>query len=270
VLSLEAGQLQPPAAEPQMRKVAMLNLTPGETRSGDLYAAIPRRHTNRYNYDATRSIEPTLLDEMQSFDMLENDVRLFLFQRGSAAFDRFSESTVASTETIINDHDMAYDSYRWVDQSWEELQEEKDGPYIDTSGSAAHIRAFVKMLPSVPQGQFDAGWLANTEATMTHSGVLGFIAVPDLYDIGGALRAGRIWQRLHLWATVNGLAMQPINQMPEVVDRDRQLGRNSEIAAVMEELTGEPAWRPTFAFRAGYPVNDVLPSARRPIGEVLI
>ncbi len=96
-LSLEGGELRPPTESPQMRKVATLTLTEGETRSGDLYTAIPRRHTNRYNYDSARMIDAVLLNEMQNFSMLEDDVRLFLFQRGSEAFDRFAESTVART-----------------------------------------------------------------------------------------------------------------------------------------------------------------------------
>ena len=56
----------------------------------------------------------------------------------------------------------------------------------------------------------------------------------------------------------------------EVVDRQRQLGERTQMVEVLNELTGDPAWCPTFAFRLGYPNTDVLPSARRPVGEVLI
>ena len=53
----------------------------------------------------------------------------------------------------------------------------------------------------------------------------GFISVRDLYDKAQTLRAGRLWQRMHLWATTQGVAMQPLNQPVEMVDRERGLGR---------------------------------------------
>lgn len=276
-LTLEAGQLTPPAAEPQLEKVATLTLSPAQPQPDPLHEAIPLRHTNRYNYAAERSVEPALLAQLPAVAAsaigetlgAESQVKLFTYQQGSPPFQTMADATIAATETIIADHEMAHDSYRWADQSWQEVQREKDGPYIDTAGVPAHVRALVKMLPATPQQQFDAGWLSNTRATMQNTDVLGLIAVPDLYDRVGALQAGRVWQRLHLWATTQSLAMQPINQLPEVVDRDRQLRQDSEIARIMDGLTGEPAWRPTFAFRLGHPINEVLPSARRPLEEVM-
>lgn len=197
-------------------------------------------------------------------------VRLFTYRSGEETFQRMADATVAATEAIIADHEMAHDSYRWIDQSWQEVQTEKDGPYIDTAGVPSYLRGVVKMLPATSQQQIDAGWLSSTQSTMQNSAVLGLLAVPDLYDKAGALSVGRVWQRLHLWATVNGLAMQPINQLPEVVDRDRHLGRTSATATLLAELTGDATWRSTFAFRLGYPIKEVLPSARRPVEDVLL
>ena len=269
-LSLEEGELVLPMENPQMEKVATFTLAPGVAELSPLSAAIPDRHTNRYNYDAERSITMNLLDEMMALADAEAGVKVFSYQRGSQAYQTFAEVTVASTEEIIADHKMAYDSFKWIDQNWQEVQQEKDGPYIDTAGVPAYLRALVKLLPATSQQQVDAGWLSSTETTMQNTDVLGFIAVPNLYDKVGALQAGRLWQRMHLWATTHRLAMQPINQMPEVVDRDRQIGRESAVAAIMDDLTGDPTWRPTFAFRLGYPINEVLPSARRPVNDVLV
>ena len=52
--------------------------------------------------------------------------------------------------------------------------------------------------------------------------------------------------------------------MLEVVDRERQLKQSVQMADVLDTLTGDPTWRPTFAFRLGYPNSDVLPSAPPP------
>lgn len=268
-LTLVTGELLPPSPALEPTYVATLRLTPSAVQSSPLYAAIPQRHTNRYNYDNTRAVAQPLLAEMTAL-IDDDEVRLFTYTKDEETYQRVADATVAATETIIADHEMAYDSYRWIDQTWQEVQTEKDGPYIDTAGVPSYLRSIVKMLPATSQQQVDAGWLSSTRSTLQNSDVLGFLAVPDLYDKAGTLRTGQVWQRLHLWATVNGLAMQPINQLPEVVDRDRQLGRASTTAMLLAELTGDAAWHPTFAFRLGYPRNAVLPSARRPVADVLI
>ena len=128
----------------------------------------------------------------------------------------------------------------------------------------------MKMLPPTSEKALDDGWLSSTRATLNATPVLGLLTVRDLYDKPQTLYAGRVWQRLHLWATANGLAAQPVNQMLEVVDRERQLKQSAQMASVLDELTRDSAWRPTFAFRLGYPNSDVLPSARRPVSEVLL
>ncbi|MEM7132139.1 MAG: twin-arginine translocation signal domain-containing protein [Chloroflexota bacterium] len=264
------GELSPPKATPQIEKVATITLSPGEAQSSLLFDAIPNRHTNRYNYDNARSVDQGKLDEMAALVADDVNVRIFTYGKDAQPFQQIAQATIASTEAIVADHEMAYDSYRWMSLTWDEVQEEKDGPFIDTAGLPGFLRAVIKMLPPMSQKQIDSGWVSGTATSLENTDVLGFIAVSNLYSREGTLQAGRIWQRMHLWATTNGLVMQPINQMPEVVDRDLQLGQESATATLMDEITGEPAWRPTFVFRLGYPLNEVLPSARRSVEEVLV
>ena len=49
----------------------------------------------------------------------------------------------------------------------------------------------------------------------------------DRYDRLSAIAAGRAWQRLHLDATSRGMALQPLNQPIEMIDRERQTGAGS-------------------------------------------
>ena len=71
-----------------------------------------------------------------------------------------------------------------------------------------------------------AAWLNQTRDVQLASAPLtGLIAVSDRYDRKATLAAGRIWQRLHLSATARGLAMQPLNQPIEMIDRERQTGQ---------------------------------------------
>jgi hypothetical protein len=67
-----------------------------------------------------------------------------------------------------------------------------------------------------------------------------------------------------------GLAMQPINQPVEMVDRERQLGKAPRAADALAALTGDAAWKPTFAFRAGVPTRPAGPSPRRRVETVVL
>jgi hypothetical protein len=57
----------------------------------------------------------------------------------------------------------------------------------------------------------------------------------------------------HLLATTRGLAARPCNELVEMVDHERALGRPASRAAQLHEITGDPMWQPTFVFYMGYP-----------------
>jgi hypothetical protein len=75
---------------------------------------------------------------------------------------------------------------------------------------------------------------------------------------------------MHLWATTQGLSMQPVNQMMEVVDRELELSKEPRTSEFLAKLIGDSSWKPTFAFRTGYPTMTVLASPKRSFEEVLI
>ena len=102
------------------------------------------------------------------------------------------------------------------------------------------------------------------------SPMTGLIAVRDLYDRPSALTAGRLWQRIHLSATLAGVALHPLNQPMEVVDRDRQLNRGDAWARRMAGLVGGAGWQPTFSFRAGISPRTASASPRRALADVLL
>jgi nitroreductase len=87
-------------------------------------------------------------------------------------------------------------------------------------------------------------------------------------DKSAALRAGRAWQRLHLAATAEGLAAQPLNQPVECIDRDAMLGRADTFASAIAKFGDAPGWEPTFVFRLGVAEHAAKPSPRRPMEEL--
>jgi hypothetical protein len=127
------------------------------------------------------------------------------------------------------------------------------------------------MVPGMPnQSAVDSGWVTDTTRQMETASAVGIIAVRALYDVPQTLRAGRLWQRMHLWGTTQGLAMQPHNEMLEVVDRERQLGRPAHMAERLAGITRDASWHPTFIFRLGRSTVHPLPSARRPATDVVL
>jgi hypothetical protein len=74
---------------------------------------------------------------------------------------------------------------------------------------------------------------------------------------------------MHLWATSNGIAMQPMNQMTERADREVSLGIKQTFANALMELIANPNWQALMTFRIGYPTMEALSSPRRSIQEVV-
>ena len=248
---------------------ATLNLSPGEAFVSDLYKAIPNRHTDRAAYDKTHPVSTADLETLRTLANDDAEVTVFLFTTEEKR-KLFTEGSVQATKDIITDAAMSHDSAKWFRHNWKDVQKYKDGPYIDTAGVSPTMRALVKMLPPASEETGNKYWLDATETTLTTTPVMGFIAVRELYDLPQAMQAGQVWQRMHLWATTRGISMQPVNQMCEIVDRELELGKEARMTNFMNEITGEPSWKPTFAFRSGYPTMEPLKSPRRPINDVLI
>jgi hypothetical protein len=85
---------------------------------------------------------------------------------------------------------------------------------------------------------------------MLSAPLIGFIAVRDRYAQEQCLQAGRIWQRAHLFATARGFAARPVTRSwkwwtmsGHWADRPR--------AGLLNEITADPTWQPTFVFYMG-------------------
>jgi nitroreductase len=269
-VTVHPGTLATPAASPRPQPVATLELSPARPRPDQLVEAIPRRHTDRGAYAADRPVPGEMLEAMWAAFQDDADVRLFLF---SAAGERkqFGDLVQASTETIIADPEMVAASDRWFRHRWLDVQRRRDGLTLDAAALGSLVTVVGKLLPPASAETSHRYWRdATRDVQIPTTALFGLIAVRDLYDRPQALRAGQRWQRLHLMGTARGLAMQPINQPVEMVDRERELGKPPRAAAALAALTGEAGWKPTFAFRAGLPTQPAGPSPRRPVDAVVL
>jgi hypothetical protein len=177
---------------------------------------------------------------------------------------------VKATEAIVADPAQAADDYRWWRGTPAAIRRYRDGITLDASGLPPLVRAAGKILPDQDRAAYGHSWITSTRNThVATAAAFGAVTVHDPDDLAQRVLAGRVWQRLHLWATAHGLALQPLNQMLERADRERATGQRPVFGTAVAELMPERGWAPVMPFRIGYPTIHPLPSPRRPADEVI-
>lgn len=244
-----------------------LDITESDTVPDSLNAMIPKRHTNRGPYRLDAEARHILADAAREAAIDTGVCRIVIIEDEPRA-RLFDDLVVESTARIISDPEMVKDSDRWF-RTQGQIGKMRDGLTLDASGLSPIVLALAKILPPLSASAKHEFWLRSTRAALATTPVRGFFLVPSLYDFGSCLAAGRAWQRFHLAATARELALQPVNQPLEIVDRELSQGREPAMARRLAALIEGDGWRPTFAFRAGFPARAALPSPRRPIGDVI-
>ncbi len=233
-----------------------------------LVAAIGRRHTDRRPWTgAPIGAGPRAAIAATGGSP---EVRIALWEAASAPGRRFAALTNDATAAIVADSDMMAASHGWFRHLRRDQDRLKDGLQVGTSGVSPWLAAAAALLPEQSAASEGGYWLAGTrDAALPTASLFGAVLVRDPHDRRSALFAGMAWQRLHLTATLAGLAAQPLNQLPEMIDRERQLGRPPGFARATDALLDDPQWRPTFTFRLGHSVRPAAASPRRPVSEVI-
>jgi hypothetical protein len=261
------GLLQEGGVSDEGRHVASISLRNKQADASPLAAAIPYRRTNRSPYQGERAIPIDMLHQLSALSV-EEAIRLMWITDPAARRD-FAAATIAATETIVADREMIADSDRWFRATDAEIELHRDGPTLYCAGLSPLVLLGARLMPVSTQSAH-RHWIDQTrDAQLGSCPVIGLICVQDLYDRDCALRAGRLWQRLHLQGTLLGLGMQPLNQLPECVDRERQLGRPSIFRQALAAFSGELR-QPTFAFRVGWPTRPGAASPRRSLASVVM
>lgn len=169
--------------------------------------------------------------------------------------ETFADVTLRASEAIIADPVQAADDFVWYRTSWSELQSRKDGLTLDASGVSPLLPLAGKLLP-VSREQSDCGWLtAIRDTQLPTAAAFGMLVVHDTRDNAQRLQAGRIWQRLHLWATAQGLAMQPLNQVVERAEWEQTANFAPEFTRAVAAMIPNP-WHAIIPFRIGSDVRS--------------
>jgi hypothetical protein len=233
-----------------------------------LFHAIPNRHTNRGPYRANQAVGAESLHRLA--DLATDETVRAVFVEDRHARGELGALIVAATERIVGDPHMSADSARWFRTGRRDIAAHRDGVTVDTAGVSPLVIAASKLLLDMDAWSADRYWLAITRETQVPTApVLGMLLVRDRLDMRAAIQAGRAWQRLHLAATVEGLAAQPLNQPVECIDRDAMLGSADGFGPAIAKIAGMPGWEPTFLFRLGVAERAARASPRRALEEVL-
>jgi len=244
-----------------------LDISEADTVTDPLGAQITKRHTNRGPYRLDAEARHVLADALREAAIDQTQCRISTIEDDMRA-RQFDDLVIESTARIVADAQMVKDSDRWFRHPGD-VGKYRDGLTLDAAGLSPVMAAFAKMMPPLSSQATHEFWLRSTRAALATTPVRGFLYVPNLYDLGACIAAGRAWQRFHLAATARGLALQPVNQPIEIVDRELALGKEAAMARRLMALADSGGWRPTFAFRAGFPARSTPPSPRRPVNDAL-
>ena len=166
---------------------------------------------------------------------------------------------------------MSADTNKWYKENWKDIQKERDGVTLDAQGGSFLIRAIGKLLPPLSHEKNNQFWLSSTKDIHTATAAAyGLISVKDSSDNEQRARAGRAWQRIHLYGASLGLGLQPLNQLNEMADREKSLNVTEHFGGELKKITGDPSWNGLFIFRMGYPLKETHLSPRRSINEVIL
>jgi hypothetical protein len=248
---------------------ARVALRPAATLPPRLEAAIPRRHTDRGAFRG-RPLEGERLRELTA-EVGPEPLELLLFPQGGGEAERFAALTLQATQEIVDDAEMSRDSARWHRHEQRRIDRDRDGLTPQTQGLAPWLDALARMLPEPSIERVHRFWLKHTRRvqlpTASH---FGFILVPAarLFDDRLSMLVGGAWQRLHLCATLCDISCQAMNQIPQRISRERQLGLEPRLERAVQEAFGLADRVPSLCFRLGQARRAAHYSPRRTIQTV--
>jgi hypothetical protein len=256
-LAIAPGTLEEPSGQPQPKTVAVVELSAAPAFVSPLRAAIPRRHTNRGTSEPDRPIGGEVLAELTGLVEQDAVVRLWLVTDAAAPAD-FAAATAEATHASIDDAIMIGDSDAWSGHQSRDCDPPRRPDDRRSRALTTHHPARRNPPRAIGRARPQDLVRAHPRRSTGERSVL-----------EQTIQAGRLWQRLHLEAALLGLGAQPLNRLPERVDRDRELGEPGRTAKLLAGLIPDPIWLVTFAFRIGWPTRAAALSPRRDLEAVM-
>jgi nitroreductase len=249
---------------------ARIELAPAVKRNALLAGQIARRHTNRYAFVAGKDVPASALSSMTALAEAGTSAPRVIWFSSSRQRAELRDLLVAATEAIVRDPDQSRSDYAWFRQSWDQIQRQRDGITVDASGLPQLTETLAKLLPAQSRHATDDAWLTATRDRHTKTAAaFGIVAVRDAADDRQRLEGGRLLERVHLWATGNGIALQHMNQLTERTDRERELSISPQFGDAVAQLLPN-GWQALSLVRVGYPTHTPNKSPRRALQTVML
>jgi hypothetical protein len=265
---IEQMFLDPDPATERIASVTFREQTPQESVA---YRAIAHRHTNRGPYLANRAIPAGLVKEMEQLNNTDRDSIQVILWTDPNHHERMRELIIAASEAIVADRQQSHDSAQWYRGTHSAINHYRDGITIDAQGLSPVMTAISKLMATPPQGLADRVFIDRTKHVHCGPGAtFGTIVASAPAGKLNRVSIGRVWQRIHLWGTSNGLAMQPLNQIHERIDREATTTVDPVFTRDLAALVDQPNWNGLFSFRMGYAARAAKPSPRRDLDQFLI
>jgi hypothetical protein len=257
--------LFPDATDPT--HVAAVALTASAPEQSTLHDAIGDRRSNRGPYTAS-VVAPDVLVALDSVSAGPDGVTVRWFTT-PADLSVLGALIIDATHAIVGDEEQSTDSFAWFRNNRDDIDTHMDGLTLDAQGLSPMVLAAAKILPGTSRTAGDSFWLDQTRTVHTATAAAyGVVMVANPDDPPQQLNGGRLLQRIHLAATVQGLGLQHMNQITERIDRDASLAHTSKFASAMDALLAQPDRHALSTFRIGYPVRAGRLSPRRPVSQV--
>jgi hypothetical protein len=252
----------------QAERVARVDFRPGSAAQQDpLHDAIPRRHTHRGMWKGS-PLEAHIIDGISPVVADLTDVQLHLLTAESPKA-AFRDHTVDATRAIVEDQEMLAASEAWFRHRPHDVESHRDGVTLHAQSMDPVLTALAIAAPRMPAKLSGASWLDVTRTRHTvRVSSFAVLTTPDLTDPAGLVAVGRAYQRVHLWLTTQGLAVQPLNQLAEMRDREMQRGAPGTHTQRLEALCPQ-GQQAQMLFRLGYAEDSGRPSPRRPVSWVV-
>jgi hypothetical protein len=247
--------------------VASIALAAGPKLHDALFDHISQRHTNRGRY-ADAPVAQALPSALSAL-VTEPGIELTLLTSDTDKAS-FRAGTIQATEAIIADAEMSRDDNAWYRHTAQDILEHRDGITLDCAGQGAATTYFGKLGSRPSDATANDYWLASTKGNQTTGSAFGILSSSADNTRADQLRTGLVYQHIHLWAVSQGLAMQPLNQLPERQDREETQSLPPVATSVLESLMGASDRRAQMLFRIGYAWDSANESPRRPIEWVLL
>ena len=260
--------LMPDGAHPD--HAARVELTHASRHNTFLADQIAKRHTNRYGFVTGKDVPAAAMTAMTGLSDAETSGARVIWFSNNRQRVELSSLIVAATEAINRDPDQSRSDYQWFRQNWDQIQRQRDGITIDAAGLPELTATLAKLLPAQSRQAIDDAWLTATRDSHTKTAAAyGIVAVRDAADSQQRLKGGRLLERVHLWATGNGIALHHMNQLTERADRERELAINPRFGDALQQLLPD-GWQALSLFRIGYPTHSPNKSPRRALAAVIV